>query len=186
MASRRAAAPRGDGAGAGEERPQPAPSGDAEAAKRRRAETIERVSAKLQAAVWVTIAGLLLTYGGVGDAALNPAKTNPLFMAAGAAASAVVFAVFCYLVIYLRYVARVDLDWGVYAPRAIPVATGAGVVAFLRRVSRTMARKLRAWLDRARRRGVGSLGAEPSASPAVVGDGEQRLRARDVRVRCPH
>jgi hypothetical protein len=49
-----------------------------------------------------------------------------------AAASAVVFGVFLYLVVYLPYVARVRLEWGVYAPRAIPTATIAGTVAFLR------------------------------------------------------
>ena len=145
MASRRYARTDDDGAAP----PPPPPpqtaaahDGDDDAArKRRRSETIELVSAKLQAAAWVAAAALVFTHGGLKDVALDAARTNAPFVYLGLAASAVVGAVFCYLVLYLRYVARVELDWDVYAPRAIPTATAAGVVAFLRRVVWAAARR---------------------------------------------
>jgi hypothetical protein len=43
----------------------------------------------------------------------------------------IVFVVFCYLVIWLPYIAKIRLDWAVYAPRAIPIATACGVLAGL-------------------------------------------------------
>lgn len=100
--------------------------------KRARAETIERISAKAQAAVWVIASVLLWIYGGLGTIIFDSTKTNVVFMAVGTAATGIVLVVFCYLVVYLRYVAGIQLDWQVYAPSAIPVATAAGVTAFLR------------------------------------------------------
>ena len=60
------------------------------------------------------------------------APPRSAFVAIGCVASGVVFAVFLYLVVYLQYVARVRIAWDVYAPRMIPTATAAGVVAALR------------------------------------------------------
>ncbi len=34
-----------------------------------------------------------------------------------------------YLVVYLPYVARIELDWEVYCPRVIPTATVAGLLS---------------------------------------------------------
>ena len=55
-------------------------------------------------------------------------------MGIGAAASLIVFGIFLYLAIYLRYIAGIRLEWSVYAPNAIPAATVAGLIAFLRSV----------------------------------------------------
>ena len=41
-------------------------------------------------------------------------------------------AVLFYLVVYLPYIAKIHLEWNVYCPRAIPAATIAGVIAWLR------------------------------------------------------
>ena len=58
-----------------------------------------------------------------------PAPPHSAFVGIGVAASLLVFGIFCYLVVYLPYVAHIRLDWEVYAPRAIPVATAAGLAA---------------------------------------------------------
>lgn len=54
------------------------------------------------------------------------------FIGLGYAALAVGFTVYMYLVVYLPYIARIDLAWEVYCPNMIPTATLAGVTAFFR------------------------------------------------------
>lgn len=49
----------------------------------------------------------------------------------GFACIGIFVAIMLYLVIYVRRILGIDLDWQVYAPNMIPTATGAGVVAFL-------------------------------------------------------
>jgi hypothetical protein len=50
----------------------------------------------------------------------------------GFAAVGVVLSIMLYLVVYVRRVLRIDVDWSVYAPKMIPAATIAGVVAVFR------------------------------------------------------
>ena len=92
---------------------------------------LDRIATKIHAAFWVALAVIVTYYGGVVDVALTPAKSNIYFLVVGAGASGVVFAIFMYLVVYLPYIARINVEWSVYAPPAIPTATGAGVVASL-------------------------------------------------------
>ena len=49
----------------------------------------------------------------------------------GLLASAVTTCIFLYLVVWVRCVRRIHLDWALWAPGAIESATGATVLAFL-------------------------------------------------------
>ena len=109
------------------------------ASARSRREVVERLSAKLHAAVWVVLAGLVWHYGRVwerlaaGDR-IGPGGFvgfTPWLMVSGALLLGVSTAVAMYLVVWLRWVRQVDLAWEVVAPSAIPVATGAGLAALV-------------------------------------------------------
>ena len=111
---------------------------ESESARTRR-EAIARLSAKLHAAVWVVLAGLVWHYGRVWDRLLAGDQVGPdgfvgftqWLMAAGALLVGVSTAIAIYLVVWLRCVHRVDLAWEVVAPSAIPVATVSGLAAIV-------------------------------------------------------
>lgn len=102
------------------------------AAKRKRelTETVDRLLTKVQALAWVVLAGCVWHFAGVRGAALDAERSNIIFLGLGLAACAIVFSIFFYLAVYLPHIARLRVDWSVYAPNAIPTATAAGLVAF--------------------------------------------------------
>ena len=106
-----------------------AASDAAETRRRERAETLDRISTKAQAALWVVVAVVAAVYSDVFRTAVDPSKTYAPMVYIGAATSIMVFMIFMYLVVYLPRIARIRLDWSVYAPRAIPTATACGVIS---------------------------------------------------------
>jgi hypothetical protein len=56
--------------------PQNEPEERADADKKRRAERVEKITAKIHALIWVVVAALLVYYSKVFDLLADPAKTN--------------------------------------------------------------------------------------------------------------
>lgn len=84
--------------------------------------------------MWVLAAVLAFVYGRVSEALADNsgAKSHVWATSLGYACMGVVGTLWLYLVVYLPYVARIDLPWSTYVPWAIPAATAAGLGAFLR------------------------------------------------------
>ena len=105
--------------------PLPRPAGRVPAA------LVERISTKLQAALWVAGAALLLTKGGVAEAAGDPARSNAFFIYAGLAALSANLAIGLYCVVWVRRVQGSEWPWEIVAPGAIEAAALAMVAAML-------------------------------------------------------
>jgi hypothetical protein len=92
---------------------------------------VERISVKVQAALWVGGAAAIFFKGGVYEVASDPARSNPFFIYLGLAA----LALQCVLALYsVVWVPRVHgSQWGVevVAPGVIEAATLAAVTALL-------------------------------------------------------
>ena len=117
---------------------------------------VERLSVKVQAALWVVSAAVLLVYGRVIDVASDPDRCNQCvrararaaghalgqgltpphppyrgFIFIGCAALAVVLTVAFYCVVWVRRVQGSQWPWEIVAPGMIETATAGGVVAFV-------------------------------------------------------
>ena len=97
----------------------------------RRRESIERVTVRAHALLWVVGAVLVARYTAIFHVVAADPRVHSFFLQLAVAALCVCAAVFVYLVIYLPYIARITLPWDVYCPKMIPTATLAGVVAAL-------------------------------------------------------
>lgn len=92
---------------------------------------MDAVFTKLQALAWISCAALTIHYSKIIDIALHDARVYSVFLVLGLIGVGVTLAIYSYLVLYLRYIARLDVAWDVYAPNMIPAATAAMVLAAL-------------------------------------------------------
>ena len=92
---------------------------------------VERISTKLQAALWVGGAAALFLKGGVYEVASDPARSNPAFVYLGLAALGLLAALTLYAVVWVPRVH--GSEWGVevVAPGVKETAALAMVVALL-------------------------------------------------------
>ncbi len=92
---------------------------------------VERISAKLQAALWVAGAVALFLKGGVYEVASDPARSNPAFVYLGLAALGLLGALTLYAVVWVPRVH--GSEWGVevVAPGVKETAALAMVAALL-------------------------------------------------------
>jgi hypothetical protein len=95
------------------------------------AQLVERISTKLQAALWVGGAAALFFKGGVYEVASDPARSHPFFVLLGLAALALQGVLALYCVVWIPRVH--GSEWGVevVAPGVIEAATLAAVTALV-------------------------------------------------------
>jgi hypothetical protein len=108
------------------------PASDESAARRRRSEQVAKISHKLHALCWVVAGAVTYVASDIGTVLLSSPAVDRIFLALGGVAAGVVLSVYFYLAIYLTYIVRIRLDWSIYAPGMIPLATASGLLAALR------------------------------------------------------
>ena len=91
---------------------------------------IARISTKVQAALWVVAAGLILSKGGVIEASFDPKLSSPFFIYTGVAALSLFFVVLLYCVVWVRRVMGSTWEWQIVAPGMIETATVGLVTAY--------------------------------------------------------
>ncbi|CAE7848993.1 TMEM128 [Symbiodinium sp. KB8] len=115
---------------------EPVPTSEAASAegrrrRRQRRETIEAISNKIHALLWVIGAGLVLFLTDFFTVLFTDERVSWFWLDLALLCSGVFIAAGVYLTVYLPLIAQVHAPWEVYCPNVIPVATAAGVVAFI-------------------------------------------------------
>lgn len=90
-----------------------------------------KISHKLHALCWVVAGAVTYVASDIGTVLLSSPAVDRIFLALGGVAAGVVLSVYFYLAIYLTYIVRIRLDWSIYAPGMIPLATASGLLAAL-------------------------------------------------------
>lgn len=94
------------------------------------AAVVERISTKVQAALWVIAAVVIFVKGGVYEVASDPARSNPFFVYLGLAALALTVVLAFYCVVWIPRVHYSQWGWAVVAPGMVEAATAAVVTSF--------------------------------------------------------
>ena len=110
---------------------EPRPSDPLRPANRASNELVARVQAKVHALVWMGAAALLLTKGEVLDAAADPTRSSPAFIAIALGCVGVALAIMLYCVLWVRRVHGSQWPLQVVAPGMVEAATAAGLGALL-------------------------------------------------------
>lgn len=99
--------------------------------RKNRSDALNRISVKIQAALWVIAAILLEVYGRVFAMMWEPGKNNPSFILIGWVATSVFVLLMLYALIWLPYIERVGLPFDEYSPQLSYAGAAAGVAAFI-------------------------------------------------------
>lgn len=99
--------------------------------KRRREESLDRVTDKLHALVWVLGDALLLYATDFVRVCTEDERVNRPAFNVGVVGVGVFAFLMVYATLWVPYVKRITLDIQIYSPRLIPVATAFGVLASL-------------------------------------------------------
>lgn len=98
-----------------------------QAARERR---IGQISSKLHALLWVGLSVAVVMYTDIIHVSLHDKRVRTFFLAIGIACNIAALIIFLYLVCWLSYIKRID-KWDVHSPKAIPFATGCGVLSII-------------------------------------------------------
>jgi hypothetical protein len=105
---------------------------DAAEARRKRKQTIERLSNKMHAAMWVIAAALVLYYTRLPSLVFaSDSKALGWAIDLGFVSLGVALAIAFYCIVWIRIVQGIDLDWAVVAPGMVPAATISGICSLL-------------------------------------------------------
>ena len=117
--------------------------------KKRRAENVERITAKLHALFWVAIAAVVLYYSDILQVGIHDQRVKrsvifctsffihviffPLRPYLNIAVACLVanICIMIYLTIWLPLVLKVTISWDIYCPRMIPTSTLLGILCLL-------------------------------------------------------
>ncbi|KAH7479885.1 hypothetical protein PRIC1_008563 [Phytophthora ramorum] len=86
-------------------------------------------STRLHAFLWVAAAGLVAYGTDFFRVIFTDSRVKRGFFQVALVCTGINVCITTYLAVYLPYIKRVQLEWSVYCPRMIPVATVVGVVA---------------------------------------------------------
>ena len=111
---------------------QEAAETEAEEGKKKQAERIDRITAKLHAGLWVVLSIVLLVYTNLLNVAYSDARVNRYSLNAAIACFVANMGIVLYLTLYLPLVLKVTAPWEIYCPHLIPISTALGLlVVFL-------------------------------------------------------
>lgn len=117
----------GAGAGSGSGSGQTRASGGASARK----ELVETIANKMHAACWVGGAAFVMYYTDFWLVLLADDRVNRIALDISLLCGGAFMAIGFYLIVWLGYIKQSKYKWEVMAPRAVPTATGFGVIGVI-------------------------------------------------------
>ena len=111
---------------------QEAESTEAEEGKKKQAERIDRITAKIHAGLWVVFSIVILFYTNLLNVAFSDERVNRYSLNAAIVCFVANMGIVLYLTLYLPLVLKVTAPWEIYCPHLIPISTVLGLlVVFL-------------------------------------------------------
>ena len=102
-----------------------------EEVKKRKADKLERISAKVHAIFWVVSAILLIKYTDVYNLVLYSEKVNRIALNVAIVCFFSNMCIMLYLTFWLPLVQKVTTPWEIYCPNMIPTSTALGVTCVI-------------------------------------------------------
>ena len=102
-----------------------------EEVKKRKADKLERISAKVHAIFWVASAILLIKYTDVYHLVIYSEKLNRIALNLALVSFFSNMCIMLYLTLWLPLVQKVTTPWEIYCPSMIPTSTALGVTCVL-------------------------------------------------------
>ena len=105
---------------------------EAEEGKKKQAERIDRITAKLHALVWVVLSISIVWYTNLLNVAYSDERVNRYSLNFAIVCFVANMGIVLYLTLYLPLVLKVTAPWEIYCPHLIPISTALGLlVVFL-------------------------------------------------------
>lgn len=101
------------------------------AAAAARKQLVSRISAKLHAVFWVLLAAFVAARTDLFVVLFSDERVSRFWLDVALLCAGVNACLGLYLTVYLPYIAKITLSWGVYCPRVIPTITGVGCALLL-------------------------------------------------------